>query len=493
MRPVSVGLHAFDPNEATDNLRGARKTRTMILKRILPLALLPGAIAASQNGLADEAPDVDALKQQIHALDQTVRILERKRELEAEVSAATPRLSVGSSGLAVSSADSNFVFRLRGYAQVDARFYPGTVPGPVLSDTFLIRRARPIFEGTVFEKYDYRVMLDFGAQATLSTANNALLQDAWVTARLWPEFQIFAGKIKEPVGLERLQSGANLLFIERGYPTQLVPNRDVGFGIQGDLLRNTLNYAAGVFNGVADGGSSDFDASDSDKDVAGRLFAHPFGHTQVEALKGLGIGVAGTYGNREGALRSYSSQGLQRVLTYRTGAGTNAATASATADGVNWRIAPQGYCYWGPFGLFAEYVISSQEVRRDEGGAPVRATLRNLAWQVAASFFLTGEKNSYKAVAPKRPFSLADGGCGAWEIAARVGQLDIDDDTFPLFSDPASSVTRSTSWGAGLNWHLNRNLKVSAGYDYTQFDAQPGTTFDHEHEHIAVARVQFGW
>src|SRR6185436_5205327 len=120
------------------------------------------------------------------------------------------------------------------------RSYPASA-----SDTFLLRRVRPIFEGTVFENYDYRVMLDFGQGVSSSAANNGFVQDAYTTARFLPEFQVFAGKLKEPVGLERLQSGANLLFVERGLPTQLVPNRDVGAGLQGDLFGGSLSYAAG--------------------------------------------------------------------------------------------------------------------------------------------------------------------------------------------------------------------------------------------------------
>jgi len=447
---------------------------------------------------ADETSDtINKLRQQIEQLDQKLRILERKSELEKETAAektrTEPVVSFGGGGFQVRSADSNFVFKLRGYVQADARFYPGHPPGAVLPDTFLIRRARPIFEGTVFEKFDYRVMLDFGAQSSLSSANNALVQDAYLTARFWPEFQVFAGKMKEPVGLERLQSGANLLFIERNYPTQLAPNRDVGFGIQGDLFDSRLSYAIGAFNGVADGGSGDFDTSEGDKDVAARLFSHPFKNSTVDPLKRFGLGVAGTYGNQQGNLRPYFSQGGQRIFAHRTGAGTNAATANVTADGTQWRLAPQGYYYYGPFGVFGEYVISSHEVRRDAGGPPTFAHVEHSAWQAAASWFLTGEENSFKPVTPKRPFSLSGGGWGAWEIAVRVGQLDLDDDAFPLFADPANSATRATSFGAGLNWHLNPNVKASAGYDYTKFDGASGSAFDGKHEHAIAARVQFGW
>jgi phosphate-selective porin OprO/OprP len=265
-----------------------------------------------------------------------------------------------------------------------------------------------------------------------------------------------------------LQSGANLLFVERGFPTQLIPNRDVGFQLQGDLFGGALSYAAGVFNGVADGGSGDFETADDDKDAAGRIFTHPFKNTGIGPLKGLGIGVAGTYGNQEGALRTLVSPGQQRFFGYRSGVGTNAVTANVLADGSHWRVSPQGYYYWGPFGLFGEYVISDQQVRRDDGVATF-ARIRNTAWQIAASYILTGEENSFKALVPKQPFSLRGGGWGAWEVAARFGQLDVDDDAFPLFANPATSATEATSWGVGLNWYLTRNLKVNLNYEQTDF------------------------
>ena len=435
------------------------------------------------------------LEKRYEALEQKYKILERKAELQEEAAAEKAKtatsVSAGASGFTIRSADTNFVLRLRGYAQADARFYPDDFSGGTANDTFLLRRVRPILEGTLFEKYDYRVMLDFGSGASASAANNGFLQDAYVNARLWPQFQIQVGKFKEPVGLERLQSGANLLFIERGHPTQLVPNRDAGIQLHGEVLGGTLSYAAGIFNGVANGGSGDFETADDDKDVAGRIFAHPFKNTDIEPLKGLGVGVAGTIGDQEGALRTFASPGQQRFFGYRTGVGTNAGTANFVADGEHWRIAPQAYYYWGPLGLFGEYVISDQRVRRNEPAATF-GRIRNTAWQVAASYILTGEENSWKALTPRRSFNPGAGTWGAWEIAARFGQLDVDNDAFPLFANPDTSATKATSWGAGVNWHLNRNVKLNLDYEQTDFTG--GTApFLVNGEKVVLARVQVAW
>ena len=164
----------------------------MKLKPLLLIAAV-GAQLTIRVSAAEDLETIDALKRELEALDQKVRVLERKQELDkdaaAEKAKQVPTVSLGSGGFSVTSPDSNFVFKVRGYVQADARAYISDQVDTAANDSFLIRRARPIFEGTVYDKFDYRVMLDFGAQSSLSTANNALLQDAYVTARLWPELQ----------------------------------------------------------------------------------------------------------------------------------------------------------------------------------------------------------------------------------------------------------------------------------------------------------------
>ena len=450
--------------------------------------------AASHAQADDAAETIKSLQKRLEELDQKVRILERKDEVEqgitADKSKATTRISIDAGGFNASSGDTNFVLKLRGGFQADARFYPGNETPA--KDTFLLRRVRPIVEGTVYGKFDYRLMLDFATGVSSSTFNNGNVVDAYVNYRILPELQVQAGKFKEPVGLERLQSWQNLLFIERGVPTLLVPNRDIGLQIQGDVGSGLFQYAVGVFNGTEDGGNSDFD-TDSDKDVAARVFTHPFKNTGFEALKGLGFGVSGTWGQHQGALRNFTTLGQEPIFSYITGAGTNAAGPNVTADGILWRVSPQGYYYRGPFGLFGEYVMASHELRRDVGGAPLRQTVLHTAWQVAASWFVTGEDNSFGKVAPKNNLDPAGGGWGSLELAARVGELDFDDDVFPLYANPANSASGVFSWGVGLNWRLNRNVKLSLDYEHSTLDEAKGATLPFKNESAIFSRVQFGF
>ncbi|NOS68722.1 MAG: porin [Verrucomicrobia bacterium] len=448
---------------------------------------LSGALAQNQE------LDVKALLKRIEELEQKVKVQDRKRELGDEAAAEKARtastVSIGPGGLQVQSADSNFVMRVRGGLQADGRFFASD---SVANDTFLMRRVRPILEGTVFGKFDYRLMADFASGVTQTTANNGSILDAYINARLLPGFQIQAGKFKEPVGLERLQSWRNLLFVERGFPTQLVPNRDTGVMLHGGFWNNALYYQAGVFNGTADGGSSDFDANDGDKDFAGRLFVQPFKQTGVEALRGLGFGVAGTIGDHAGTPRTYVSDGAQRFFTYLTGTGVQ---PNVVGNGNTWRVTPQGYYYWGPFGVSGEYVISSQELRQAGGGAGAgsRAKFENIAWQVAGSYFLTGENNSFEPVSPRKSFNLANGDWGAWEITGRVGALDVDNAAFPIFANPAQSATRASSWGVGVNWHLNRNVKLQFNYVNTDFEGGDANPAISQPEHLFLTRAQFAF
>ena len=121
--------------------------------------------ALEQQRASDQQTNSGAAQQQIQDLDQKVRILGRQQELDKEEAAAVaktlPKISAGTSGFSFSSADSNFVFSLKGVLQVDSRtfFHDTDIKS---NDGFLLRRARPIFQATVDRDFDFRFTPDFG-------------------------------------------------------------------------------------------------------------------------------------------------------------------------------------------------------------------------------------------------------------------------------------------------------------------------------------------
>src|SRR5687767_4721755 len=98
--------------------------KQMNLNRWIVTAAIASIYGTGSAVQADETADtIKTLKQQIEALDQKVRVLERKSELDKEASVEKAKTassaSVGAGGFTLRSADTNFVLKLRGLLQVD--------------------------------------------------------------------------------------------------------------------------------------------------------------------------------------------------------------------------------------------------------------------------------------------------------------------------------------------------------------------------------------
>jgi len=436
---------------------------------------------------AQEQPTAANTNQdQIQALDQKMRILERQRELDQENATALaktqPRLTVGANGATFSSADTNFVVSLHGVLQADSRtFFDDN--GFKGNDGFILRRARPILSGTVFRDFDFLFVPDFGG-------NTVQIFDAYVNYRYRPALQFQVGKFKSPIGLEALVTDRNILFNERSLATDLVPNRDLGAELHGDLFGGVASYAAGIFNGAPDYNGTTTNADyDNNKAFAGRVFLQPWKTSEVAALRGLGFGLGGSYevdraatNTATGLTPGYTTDGQQKFFSYSSG---------VFADGTHWRLAPQAYYYWGPLGLLGEYVISDQQVTKGTSSAD----LHNTAWEVTGSWLLTGEDATYDSVTPEHPFDPRNGQWGAWQVVARYANLDVDKNAFPTFASYSSSASSARAWSVGLNWYLNNNIRVDTSFSRTLFCGYTGGTpaVPAQTENVLFTRVQLAF
>ncbi len=513
----------------------------------LTTALVLAGFISSNSAFANDSAELEELRGLVQELSQQVKVLARKGEITEEetivAKKTTPIVKASERGFGLESADGKNSIKLGGLIQYDYRnFQQGandvrnrsdaragslnTVTGfHDANDTWLARRIRPNIQGTLFGIYDYRFQEEFAG-------GNASVIDAYLDGRFNPAFQVRVGKYKPYVGLERLQGGADLKFVERSYVSNnILPNRDQGISAHGDIFGEKLNYAIGFNNGVVDGGNASTSTEfDNDKEITARLFATPF-KDDVSFLSGLGFGIAATYtdstaeknlnftdttaadGTRNG-LPSYVTNGQQTFFRY---------SPAAIADGKRFRVAPQAYYYNGPFGLITEYALVSQDVSLAAGGSAVAGgagasnlsdasariapgsskRLNNDAWQIAATYLITGEDASFKGVKPKNDFDLDKGGWGAWEFVLRYSEINIDSDTFrnasgalagqlgsaaasdstttnaailaTSFADPTFSAKKAQSWTTGVNWYLNTNAKIQLNYEQTSFDGGNGT------------------
>src|SRR4051812_21174817 len=122
-----------------------------------------------------------------------------------------------------------------GYVQLDSRRFLNESEAHEMT----VRRLRFRIDGSAGKYFKFRTLIDFAG-------SKLVVDDAWAEGVILPELSVRAGKDKSQFGLERLQSASQLVFIERAYPTQLAPNRDIGFWLRGDIEQGLVHYAAGA-------------------------------------------------------------------------------------------------------------------------------------------------------------------------------------------------------------------------------------------------------
>ena len=465
-----------------------------------PVAPPPPGDAAAGTTASDSAQRIEEQQRRLEEQEQRIRILERRLEMLDETAQTTaqtaPVVRAAGNRFSIQSADGANVLRVRGVVHFDGRQFLDDA-APATADTWILRRVRPTIEGTLFNRFDYRITPEFAG-------GRSVLLDAYGTFRFTPAAQLQVGKFKVPVGLERLVSANDLRFIERAFPTSLVPNRDLGVALTGELGKGAFNYALGYFNGVADGASADTgtpaDAeTDGNPDWIARAFFQPFTNSDRFGLRGLGFGVAATYGKTSGSsanslLPSYRTPGQQSFFTYRAAA--TGATNGTFANGDRVRITPQFHYYYGRLGVLGEYARVSQDVTRTNGTVTRSDTVDVDAWHLQLAWSLTGEEQSFRTFTPGQPLAAGKPGKGGFEVVARVHQLTVDDAAFAgganSFANPATAAQRATAAGVGLNWYPVSSIKISLDYEQTRFDGGAAAG-DRPDERVLLTRFALGF
>ncbi len=450
-----------------------------IARVAMTIAATPGGIASLDAADEVEA-EIRALRREIQRLEQRMAELEKLEESRAKgppapaaAESGAPRISLTEKGFTFASADAANTLRIRGLVQLDSRWYAER-GGGTAADGFVLRRARLIAEGTLGRIYSFQLVPEFGGTGAPS------ILDANLAVVLSGQTRIRAGKFKTPIGLELLQTDAWTFFDERSLATNLVPNRDLGVELSGGL-GDTFTYAAGIFNGLADGASSTNANPDGAYAGVVRAFLRPFASDETSPWRGLGFGIGASLGRQNPASAltgGYKTDGQQTFFRYR---GTTVGAGRA------WRLAPQAEYRRGPWGAIGEYVVSTVTLRSGAAGTPT--TLRHRAWQVAAGCVLTGEDSSYGGVTPRRPFNPNAGSWGAWEVAARYAALQVDSGAFPLLADPTAGAQGASSFGVGLSWYLSRSVRTTIDFFETSFES-PLSAPARPDEQVLISRLQ---
>ena len=510
--------------EKMDQLEKRLAKMDQLEKRLEKLDRLEVMSAKSEPVPA--APQAVTVSPEIAKLKTKVNTLERKLELQDEVNTAAfkklPIFDGGENGFKITSSDKKHQLRIGSSIQTDYRNFlgdnppawiAGTAPtgfsgagwyGGVGPDSIFLRQARIILEGYVFNDIYFKLMPDFAQ--TSNTSN--LIPDAFVDFAYQPKASLLVGKYKPSIGLERLQGDANTVFLERAFPTNLAPNRDMGLQLHGAFAmpgyktekapgpidsKNAFTYQVGITNGTGDSGNIAMNGAlpnsstqfANNKEFDGRIFAQPFQHSGYDWLEGFGVGVSGSFSNPDHLtlVAQRTPLGQSQFVDYTS---LNASTAGAvqrtvTSNGNANRIYPQAYWYKGPFGLMGEYVASTQTLNASGsatagkfGSNVNNITQTNTASHVQLSYVVTGEDNQFEGVKPIRNFDPGKGTWGALQLASRWSQLTLDNDTFKLL-DPTKTASQATEFTVGANWFLNKYSLIRFDYENVWFTGGAGT------------------
>lgn len=392
--------------------------------------------------------------------------------------------SFWSNGLQFESQDKAFKIHVGGRIHNDWGWWnaenavingPGGV-GP-LQDGSNFRRARIRVNGQIYETVDW--IMEYGFENGVP-----VFFDVFAEIPRTPLGAFRIGHFREPFSMDALTSGNSLALIERSLiQDAFVPFRNTGMQWANDLFDERFTVTAGFFRDNSNLVGAD--AGDGQYAYTGRLTWNPW--YSNDGLCAFHLGMAGSWRvlPRLNAQGNPVAVGPRRVRfatrpEFRVNAPNFADTGFFLADSEALLGLETGFSY-GPFLLQAEYVGAWVQDAVAPGGARVNPFFQG--WYAQASWFLTGENRPYNRkigiFGQLKPFENyyflpgEDGrwlwGRGAWELAMRYSELDLDNRG--ILGGNLRDVT------VGLNWYLSPNSRFMWNWIHVMRDApNPGSS-----------------
>ncbi len=176
---AALGLRAEDTN-TVELIQRLEKRIEELEQKVKALERdRPGA-GQSTNAPAQQRPE--AVEQMPKGLEGTQPAWPAAVEGSAS---RTPKITAGDQGFSLASPDGEFTLQLKGVLQVDSRTFFNDA-GIVGNDGFLLRRARPVLEGTVFRDFKTTSRLPDGFLPAAQAGFFASIAGFWV----WVERQL---------------------------------------------------------------------------------------------------------------------------------------------------------------------------------------------------------------------------------------------------------------------------------------------------------------
>jgi phosphate-selective porin OprO/OprP len=457
------------------------------------------ALMAASPALADD-DRLQKLEDELHKLESEIAQLKQAQSASPEL----PKLIESPTHqFGLSSADGANSIAVIARFQLDAADYVKSPTTP-LDSGVNARRARLGIGGTFMNDWSYRLIYDFGSSADSLTpgvagAPTSGVENAYLTyngfnkqSNAFP-LAIDIGYLDIPWTLDEATSSNDIMFMERASP-QVVATQFGGGDFRSAVgaRSNGKRYWAGLYLTGPVSGAPHAGASNGNLALLGRA-AYQLIQNDDFSLH---------FGANGGHL--FSSRAIVTTTTatsIKTSLGAQSLTLS---DRPELRVDPtailntgsiparEGNLYgaetalgWGNFfaqGEYLHYQVNQNPGGINPGDGAVNLAAPDLNFQggyAEASYAFGGrrryipETGAYSGVIPEHPFSLTSGGWGAFELAARFSDIDLNDH---FTQGRASHLTGGVNGGeqrgidVGLNWYPNLNVKFMLDYIHTDID-----------------------
>jgi phosphate-selective porin OprO/OprP len=453
----------------------------------------PAAAADKKPAPAAQQPDprIGVLEQQLHdvqlqlaeikagqdASDNSAALLDLKRstsdqyvDLNNQLGAQT-KTSIANGRVAFASPDGAFTLALRSLVQFDVGYFAqGHNPANVdLNSGTNFRRAQLGFQGTVFNDWAYNFIYDFGGNGG---ENRGYIYNAYIEYDGFRPFYFRAGAYTPFEGLEDQTGSGDLFFLERAAASDVArnlagaPSREaVSIYAQGDNYlvavsytgkKSTDNTSTGAIVGTFDAQQALIGRAAwlaySDPDFKWLLDGHI-----TDVLK-----LPDTAANTASGVVRFSNGPELGIDASRTVDTANIDANQAREFGFETAATYDR--------LFAQGGWFRYEIER-------RIAVPNphfSGWYGFLTYSLTGEQHpydpttaSFRNIRPAKPLGTP-GGWGAWEVAARYSNIDLDFLPFSTTANGGIPGGKQDVWTLGLNWYPNNAIKFQLNYENLQ-------------------------
>ncbi len=434
-------------------------------------------VAAGPVGAQTPSAQIDQLQDQIHQLQQQLQSLQTEvnsqaQQAPAPTQAAGPRITqTPGNRFGFESADGQNSIALTGRLHFDVGDYLDYHPDSKaavqdLNSGVNARRARIGVVGKFAGDWNYSLIFDFGGST--DTGNPSAIENAYVTYNGFKPLAFDLGYMDTPFTLDEATSSNDIMFIERASIQAVATSINTGdFRSAFGARSNNDRYWAGVYltgptSGQTHGTGEPVGAFGRFSYQVLQAPNYSF-HLGVDAsglMKPAAVGGVRTIGS----LSDRPELRIDPTSIIGTGAlGTAANPASGAAIfGVETAAA------YNSLFLQGEYY----HIQVDRDGLPAN----NFdGGYVEASWTVTGEHRNYipatgaySGINPAQAFSLSAGHWGAFELAARYSEVNLDDNFQTGVAVPAGSNGvgggRQTVYAVGVNWYPNTNMRFMLDY-----------------------------